>query len=328
MVLIDKSNKLLKQNIIMSKKSLLSSLFIKCLIFLSSSFYSCGNATVEQTANQNRSSEIEEHVVEHVVEDNIDDRNTEKVVKQVYAEYSAPGAIIKNTSVPIKSLFEYDRQGRKIIEQVESCASSMGCMKFISWFDSLGRTTKMESYTDNKLSVFQENTYNPDGELNQEFRIEHYEGKVDTILYEYHYGRKRRSKPQIAFRTNNKDTVARITILKEGNKEFRTIAAYPDRGFTSITNTETLNNKNGKPIEIRTEIISESWRDKTKMDTTVTVAKMAYNEAGLVTEETKLHLDDQVSEKYTTSYLHGAIRTKKIQKGRQAYTINFRQVYW
>ncbi len=157
-------------------------------------------------------------------------------------------------------------------------------IKWTEHYDKLGRLVKLESYDDGAINIYQENKYNHQGELLQEFRVEHTKNGVDTILYEYHYKYTPDSLTYLAYRTNNGDTVTRFTMKRNGKHVFKTEDAYPYRGFTYIKKQDMTLNENDKPVKILLNRIS-SDHEKDPLDSTLSEFKFVYNHSGQLIEE-------------------------------------------
>lgn len=243
-------------------------------------------------------------------------------VKRAYAEYVAPGAIIK-AAVPIKMIYDYDLKGNKTALTMESCQAGFGCFKFISNFDEKDRESKVESFNNGVRQVFQENKYDARDNLLSEFRIETEKGKSDTTHYVYHY-----DKSNVSYRTNNGDTVSRFTVNQKGNKTIKLQEIYPPRDVIANQAEEITKNGYGQPIKHWKQIVSSGWASsRGKMDTSIYLNTYKYNSMEQLIEETE-YFDEKLVKTRQFEYQDGAIyKIHIIDKGR-SYTVDFEHSYW
>jgi hypothetical protein len=256
-----------------------------------------------------------------------DNRPMSDIVKTASASYTAEGPLIRGAKIPVKLVVEYDKEGRMVKESTGSCQGGAACMKLVFHYDTLGKIAILESYEGNRLVGWQETKYNKREDIITEHKLEVNEESIDTFLFEYHHTYQGKNRPTITYRTNNKDTVTQMTVLKKGNKTFTTEKVYPERSMIITTVEEITHNNKNLPIEIKSTTIASGWSDKSKLDTLVSLEAVVYNKDGQRIEEI-FKEKGEVIKHIKSFYEFGAIKRKEITRGSVQYTIDFKHTFW
>jgi hypothetical protein len=218
------------------------------------------------------------------------------------AHITSRGKLIPQSSITFKNTVEYDEYKNLLASVVNSNG-----MTIKTRFNKKGQESGFESYNKGELTVKQTNTYNERDDIIEEYRIEIENEVIDTILYEYHYSYNSINKNHLTYRTNNKDTVARISATWSNSKETEIEETYPNRRNYVIITTETTFDQNERPIHIFKKSISQGVFS----DTIIITKEYVYNLTGQLIEEKN---DNDIFSPKSVSYKYenGMLKEKLI----------------
>lgn len=277
------------------------------MLFISIALHACQN---EPGTDKNKTNDSYPVVIE---EEEMPD-NEGYIVE---ASITTTGPLI---DIPTKSLTQYHYNDKRELVLINAtlCPQGQKCSRLEQSFDSEGRMILSKMYKEDRLEVYFESKYDNSGDLLSEFRIDHMEEGSDTSRFAYLYSPDRIT----CYRTNNGDTVSKIIEKEINGKTYRFEEPYPVTDFVSKKEIITTNNADGKPVETRTSLMYSDWSDKTHIDTTVTLFRVAYSDDGLIMKEERYD-DDKLEFKAEYTYNDKIIRTKHIESGKREYTLRF-----